>query len=308
MNDTKNKQLKIVTITAVIFLVMGISLYIYSTFMIQNLEQLMANGNLTSEELNSYNGSFQWWNRLHLTVFFPVTVGLVTLGTIFLGLILIIIKQNVVKSKVIISKSSLKKSTSANMIDKIIVKTINEKNPETVEHLFKLVQKETRLSEKTILDKILSLQQERKIKLKMPSNIVPHSFSFFVSGASKWYWATLVFTALSLFFIFQSPVNAFPLIYGRYILGSFFVLVVPGYALMKALHPGKEIDIIERIGLSICMSIALACVISFLLNFSPWGIVFSYLVWILSGLIIIFASVGIIREFFQLKKTLIKSA
>ena len=58
------------------------------------------------------------------------------------------------------------------------------------------------------------------------------------------------------------------------------VFFVPGYVLIAALFPGPTlardpvIDWIERIALSVGLSIAVAPLLGFLLNFTPWGIRF----------------------------------
>jgi len=51
------------------------------------------------------------------------------------------------------------------------------------------------------------------------------------------------------------------------------ILFVPGYVLMAALFPrAKEIDWIERVALSLGLSIAVVPLLALLLNFTPWGI------------------------------------
>jgi uncharacterized membrane protein len=51
------------------------------------------------------------------------------------------------------------------------------------------------------------------------------------------------------------------------------LLLVPGYALIAALFPGKgDIDAIQRIALSFGLSIAVTSLIGLALNFTPWGI------------------------------------
>src|SRR6266705_710857 len=51
------------------------------------------------------------------------------------------------------------------------------------------------------------------------------------------------------------------------------ILFVPGYVLVAALFPNaKEIDWIERVALSLGLSIAVVPLLALLLNFTPWGI------------------------------------
>ncbi|MCW3994539.1 MAG: DUF1616 domain-containing protein [Candidatus Bathyarchaeota archaeon] len=70
---------------------------------------------------------------------------------------------------------------------------------------------------------------------------------------------------LAVAFIPDSPL--------RTMLGVPFVLFFPGYTLICALFPGaKDLDGIERIALSIGLSLAIVPLIALALNYTPWGI------------------------------------
>lgn len=59
----------------------------------------------------------------------------------------------------------------------------------------------------------------------------------------------------------------------RIVLGSIFVLFLPGYALIEALYPKEdELTPLERLALSIGLSLALVPLIGLILNYTPWGI------------------------------------
>ena len=62
----------------------------------------------------------------------------------------------------------------------------------------------------------------------------------------------------------------------RVVLGLLFILFIPGYLLVFTLFPTKKtdhgIDIIERIALSFCLSIAIVPLIGLALNYTSWGI------------------------------------
>jgi len=59
----------------------------------------------------------------------------------------------------------------------------------------------------------------------------------------------------------------------RIVLGLPFILFIPGYVTVLALFPDKEdLESIERIALSFGLSIAIAPLIGFGLNYTPWGI------------------------------------
>ncbi|UCH85993.1 MAG: DUF1616 domain-containing protein [Dehalococcoidia bacterium] len=56
-------------------------------------------------------------------------------------------------------------------------------------------------------------------------------------------------------------------------LGLVFVLFLPGYVLVAALYPRKDdLDLVERLALSLGLSIAVVPLIGLGLNYSPWGI------------------------------------
>lgn len=68
----------------------------------------------------------------------------------------------------------------------------------------------------------------------------------------------------------------------RVVLGLPFVLFLPGYALIAALYPRRDdLDGVERLALSLGLSLAVVPLIGLVLNFTPWGI---RLVPILAGL------------------------
>jgi uncharacterized membrane protein/LysM repeat protein len=59
----------------------------------------------------------------------------------------------------------------------------------------------------------------------------------------------------------------------RIILGAPFVLFFPGYTLVAALFPGKDdIEGIERLGLSLGLSVAVLPLMGLVLNYTPFGI------------------------------------
>lgn len=67
--------------------------------------------------------------------------------------------------------------------------------------------------------------------------------------------------------IFFSPLDAI-----RLILGFPFLLLFPGYTLLKAIFPGKNMGLMERIILSLVMSVAMVSLIGLILDYTPWGI------------------------------------
>jgi hypothetical protein len=76
----------------------------------------------------------------------------------------------------------------------------------------------------------------------------------------------------TLLVVYALP-DDFPLVVFRWVLGSVFVLFIPGYVALEALFPkGRELDGIERLALSVGLSLALVPLVGLLLNYTPWGI------------------------------------
>ncbi len=59
----------------------------------------------------------------------------------------------------------------------------------------------------------------------------------------------------------------------RIVLGLPFVLLFPGYVLIAALYPRRsDLDGVERLALSLGLSLAVVPLIGLILNYTPWGI------------------------------------
>lgn len=89
---------------------------------------------------------------------------------------------------------------------------------------------------------------------------------------SLWLWATgsLVILTLAVIAITDIVPQLLPL---RYVLGSIYVLYIPGYSLVEALYPyEKSLSPLERVALSIGLSLAVVPLIGLILNYTPWGI------------------------------------
>ena len=83
----------------------------------------------------------------------------------------------------------------------------------------------------------------------------------------------------------------------RIVLGLPFVLVFPGYTLAAALFPRKDhLYAIERVALSLGLSIAVVPLIGLALNYSPWGIRINPILAFVSLFIVLAAGAALIRR------------
>lgn len=89
---------------------------------------------------------------------------------------------------------------------------------------------------------------------------------------SLWFYSSTALMLITIFLveITEKVTLALPL---RYAFGSLFVLFLPGYALVEALYPDeRSLAPLEKLALSIGLSLAVVPLIGLLLNYTPWGI------------------------------------
>jgi uncharacterized membrane protein len=90
------------------------------------------------------------------------------------------------------------------------------------------------------------------------------------------------------------PLNATPI---RAVVGFPLVLFLPGYSLVSALFPGRdELDALERIALSIGLSICVVVFVGLGLNYTPWGIRLGPVLLALSAFTLIFTGISAVRR------------
>lgn len=186
----------------------------------------------------------------------------------------------------------------------ILLKLIEEKKPENVQQLVDLAEEESTFEGQRIIELVLQLQRQGKIRLKEQPILPPQKLQSYLKTEARWYWATLILALATTLATFTLPENAYPLVYIRHVLGTIFVLCLPGYSFIRALYPKgtrnrkstKSFNPIERIALSLGVSLVLASIIGLLLNYSPWGIRLTPIILSLLSLTVIFATVAIVRE------------
>lgn len=123
-----------------------------------------------------------------------------------------------------------------------------------------------------VLREVYERVERGELKLIDPSP--PKTFAGYLSrpAYNLWLYTALALTVVTLSVIplSESHPGILPL---RYVLGSIYVLFLPGYSLIEALYPGeKELSPLERLALSIGLSLAIVPLIGLVLNYTPWGI------------------------------------
>lgn len=199
----------------------------------------------------------------------------------------------------------VRKQTANSSIKQCIIDTLRNEKPETVSQLVEAVRGKYQLDEHEVTKTIMQLQIEGKIQLVEQKTSIPITFrKYLTSLKAAWYWITIALATATTLTVFTIPEDAYPIVYIRYVLGAIFVLWLPGYAFIKTLFPtqvpiktsSENLDSVERLALSACMSIALVSITGLLLNYTPWGIRLTPITLSLLALTTIFATAAIIRE------------
>ena len=185
-------------------------------------------------------------------------------------------------------------------IPKKILELVKASSPETVESLIDEVHKELDITKEIVLKYVIKLQNAGELTLTPPPESIPDSRGSYISSIpAAWFRITIILSTATAISVFTIPEKAYPYVFLRYILGSIFVLFLPGFTLIKTLFPTKEIDNIERTALSIGMSLALVPLVGLLLNYTPWGIRLTTVTSSLLALTLLLSVTGVIREHSQ---------
>lgn len=155
-----------------------------------------------------------------------------------------------------------------------IMQRIMVEEPKTVKDLFQIIKsRRPTVTQEEFVSTIKELKESGRLGLELPPPKAD-SYSAYLKLQDENAWLYLVLLAtLSTFLAIYLLPNTYPLIIFRWIVGSIFVLFLPGYVTIQALFPeGKELDSIERLALTIGLSLAITPLIGLLLNYTPWGI------------------------------------
>lgn len=167
----------------------------------------------------------------------------------------------------------------------------------TVEELVRRLVESQGLRVDEAASRVYLLWGEERIQLdnpEPPRSLAGYAWSLY----SLWLWMLVSVVALTTLSIYVLPQGA-PYIYLRYAAGALSVLYLPGSALIETLYPKKEdLEPLERLALSIGLSLALVPLLGLVLNYTPWGIRLNPVYASLSLLTLFLAALGVHRKFY----------
>ncbi len=182
-------------------------------------------------------------------------------------------------------------------LPKKILELVESSSPLSVEALVTEVQEKLHISREDTIEYILELNNDGKLAFSPGSETVPENLTAYLySAKAYWFWTIIFLSLATSLAVFYIPGDLYPHVIIRYLLGSLFVLLLPGYSLIKTLFPYRGINNIERTALSIGMSLALVPLVGLMLNYTPWGIRIVPIMLSLLLLTILLTIIGVVRE------------
>jgi len=190
-------------------------------------------------------------------------------------------------------------------MEKKVLNVIRHTKTLTLKETVEEVAKKLHIKKHEAAKYIHNLWKKGEIEIEDPNppKTLPN-YIFSTYGA--WFWTIIILIASTATAIYLLPQNP-PYIYIRYILGSLFILYLPGHTLIETLYPKEEdLEPLERLALSIGLSLALVPLVGLILNYTPWGIRLTPIFTALAILTTILSTTAITRKYLY-HKLLIKA-
>jgi len=184
-------------------------------------------------------------------------------------------------------------------LNELVTQRVKAEKPRTVRDLFKIVrERKPTLSEEEFIQSIRELKDSGTLELELPPPKVDSYLAYLaVSSENTWFYLVVSAALATILAIYILP-STYPIVIFRWILGSIFVLFLPGYVTVQALFSGRrELDDIERFALSVGLSLAVTPLMGLLLNYTPWGIRLDPIVLTLSIFTLAMATIGTLRKY-----------
>ena len=185
----------------------------------------------------------------------------------------------------------------------VVRNTIETKHPKTVAELAQLVSADGTVYEDEFTAELKQAVSEGGIELKEPSYNLESALDYlFTITISGWFWATMILAGSAILSVAFVP-DVFPVNSIRWVLGSVFMLYLPGYTLIQFLFSEKkELDSLERFALSVGLSLAVVPLIGLILNYLPCGIRLEPITISLSLFVVSFAILAAARKYMRLRE------
>jgi uncharacterized membrane protein len=182
-------------------------------------------------------------------------------------------------------------------LEKRIIDFITQKDGMNVEDLYHLLRTEDPLiTEKRMVDLIRRLASEDRVVLSelRPKKQLTRFLRMWEMNV--YLYASLIISLATILSIYDVP-SQFPFVMLRWLFASVFVIFMPGYAAVQALFGEAELDVLERIALSIGLSMVFMMSVGFLLNQTEGGLTLGPILISLVAVTVLFDLVALLRHY-----------
>jgi hypothetical protein len=153
------------------------------------------------------------------------------------------------------------------------------------------------LSKGELTDILWRLAEQRKVYLEdIPLGTRSLGDYLKLWERNLWFYGALMMSVAQVLGVYALPSTS-PFVALRWGIGSVFVFFIPGYVLVKALFPGRELNTKERFAISVGLSLVMLPLVGLLLNYTPWGITATSFSLTLSILTIGLAVIAAVRQY-----------
>lgn len=182
-------------------------------------------------------------------------------------------------------------STEASIQDAALKMAAEKKR--SVSEMIEELSRATGSSDDAITKVLIRLSEERMLILKETSPYKSLA-GYALSPYSLWFWGAAIATILSLPSI---AISWERIIFLRYLFTGALFLFLPGFSITELLYAKKgELDELERLAFSVCLSLALTPLTGLVLNYTPFGIRLTPMMFSLAGLTVILLLLALRRK------------
>jgi len=153
-------------------------------------------------------------------------------------------------------------------LENLIIKVVEEMERPTIKKVADRLRLDYGVKATEVLKSIHVLSKTDALDL---SELKSSLLNNLLSLKAFWFWTLTMLVASTILMVLH--VNELPFVLLRYVLGSLYVLYLPGSMLTETLCPEPEdLKPLERLSLSIGSSLAIVVSIGLVLDFLPWEI------------------------------------
>jgi len=164
--------------------------------------------------------------------------------------------------------------SQTNTLDDEALDYLKKNGTTTVPALFEALRaKNSTVDSGLVTDSVWRLAERNLVEVEdVPPQVASLTEYLGLWERNVWFYATVTASLVTLPVIYLLP-TSYPPVLVRWFLGGVFVLLLPGYATVQALFPQfREVSAIERLALSVGLSLALDPLVGLVLNYTPWGV------------------------------------